>query len=113
MLSEKDGCKILKAVFEERGFAIEENVPFDEKGVQFECDGWDAKARVGYEYMTQEATDHEDLDPDELLRLSEWAAQGGASIFIIDETDIETPEELAEAANRFLDEVSRLRGAGA
>ena len=110
VLSEREGCEILKTVFERRGYAIEENVPFAEHGVEFNCDGWDAKARVGYEYMTQEAHDHEDLDPEELLKLSEWAKQGGAAVFIIDETDIESADELAEAADRFIDELQRLRG---
>ncbi len=111
MLSERDGCAILKAVFEDRGYKIAENVPFAESDVEFTCDGWDESARVGYEYMTQEMADHEDLDPEELLRLSEWAKTGKAAVFIIDETDIETPDELGDAARAFLDEVERIRSA--
>jgi hypothetical protein len=110
MLSEKDGCRVLKAAFEEAGFAIAESVPFDREGVSFTADGWDAEARVGYEYMTREDGDHEDLDPEVLTRLGEWANAGELFFFVIDETDVLDEGELREAAEAFLAEVARRRG---
>ncbi|MCP4503183.1 MAG: hypothetical protein GY822_24870 [Deltaproteobacteria bacterium] len=107
MLTEKEGCALLKALFEKRGYAIVENVDFKEADVSFNCDGWDAEKRVGFEYMTLQERDHEDLDPDELLRINEWISEGKLFLFIVDETEVESAEELVEAAVRFLDEVEK------
>lgn len=112
MLREEDGCRILKGVFERRGFAIVEGFPFREGDVAFTVDGWDPSARVGYEFMTTADQDHEDLQPDELLRLHEWVKAGKLFLFIIDETDIQGEEELAAAAEAFLDEVEARRAKG-
>lgn len=111
MLSESEGCAVLHRVFRERGFAVQQNVPFDEDGVRFEADGWDPGARVGYEFMTAEAGDHAELGAAALRTLGEWTASGRAFFFIVDEADVADAEELAWAAGKFLDEVARRRGA--
>lgn len=112
MIREEDGCRILKAAFERRGFQIVEDFPFRESDVAFNVDGWDPEARVGYEFMTTADADHEDLQPDELLRLHEWVKAGKLFLFIVDETDIEGEEELLAAADAFLDEVEARRAQG-
>lgn len=112
MLLEDDGCRILKSVFERRGFTIVEEFPFREGDVTFTADGWDPSARVGYEFMTASDKDHEDLQPDELLRLTEWIEAGKLFLFIVDETDIEGEAELVAAAEAFLDEVQARRAQG-
>ncbi len=112
MLREDEGCRILKTVFERRGFHIVEEFPFREEDVSFTVDGWDPNARVGYEFMTTAAKDHEDLQPDELLRLTEWIDAGKLFLFIVDETDIEGEPELTAAAEAFLDEVEARRAQG-
>lgn len=109
MLSEHQGREILRETFEARGFAIVEGFPFREGDVSFDADGWDPNARVGYEFMTTSARDHEDLAPDELLRLSEWIREGRLFLFIVDETDVRDADELRRAAGAFLDEVERRR----
>ena len=109
MLSESQGCEVLKAIFEARGFRIAEDFPFREGKVAFNVDGWDPEARVGYEYMTHSARDHADLEPDELLLISEWNERGRLFIFIVDETEVNSAEELSAAANAFLDEVDARR----
>jgi len=60
-LSEAEGCDLLARVFRARGYAIVRNLQFREYGVEFHVDGWDAKARVGFEYLTSEDEDHDDL----------------------------------------------------
>lgn len=112
MLREDEGCRILKSVFERRGFSIVEEFPFREGDVAFTADGWDPDKRVGYEYMTTSERDHEDLQPDELLRLTEWIEAGKLFLFIVDETDIDGEEELVAAAEAFLDEVATRRAQG-
>jgi len=50
-LSEFEGCTLLARLFRRRGYAIERNVMFREYGVEFHIDGWDRKARVGFEFL--------------------------------------------------------------
>jgi len=107
MLSEAEGRSVLKRLFEARGYQIREDFPFREENVAFNADGWDPDARVGYEYMTHEERDHEDLSPDELLRIGEWIEAGRLYLFVVDETDIDDAAELEAAASSFLDEVAR------
>ena len=61
-LSEFEGCTHLSRLFRRRGYTIERNVMFREYGVEFHIDGWEEKARVGFEYLTSEDDDHDDLD---------------------------------------------------
>jgi hypothetical protein len=112
MLSEAEGCAVLKQVFTARGYTIADNVALDEGGVRFHADGWDAGARVGFEYLTHLAGDHAELASAVMAGLGAHIAAGKLFLFVIDETDIATAEELGEAAGKFLDEVARRRGAG-
>jgi hypothetical protein len=109
VLTEKEGSDVLARVFAARGFVLARDVLFDEAGVSFTIDGWDADARVGFEYLTNEAGDHEDLTADEMGRLAMRMERGELYVFLVDETDVADVKELEEAANRFLDEVARRR----
>ena len=113
MLTDAQGCAVLTEVFEARGFAIERDVKLAEGDLEFTADGWDAAARVGFEYLTHEAGDHLDLTPEELQRLAARMEAGELYVFVIDEGQIEDPDELRWAAERFLDEVTRRKGSGA
>jgi len=110
MLGEAEGCEILHAVFRARGYQTRPDVAFAEDGVEFDADGWDPAARVGFEYMSSEAGDRDDLSPDELLRLAARMDRGELFFFIIDEAEIPDAATLRWAAERFLDEVARRRG---
>lgn len=101
---------MLHAVFTERGFTIEENVAFAEGGVSCDLDGWDAAARVGYEYRCHAERDHDDLDDTELAVLATRMERGELFILIIDDDDIADADELRGYAEAFLNEVSRRRG---
>lgn len=110
MLGEAEGCDILHAVFRARGHHTRANVAFAEDGVDFDADGWDPETRVGFEYMSSGAGDHDDLSPDELVRLAARMDRGELFFFIIDESEIPDAETLRWAAEHFLDEVARRRG---
>lgn len=110
MLGEAEGCELLHALFRARGYATRADVPFAEDGVEFDADGWDPDARVGFEYLSSEAADHDDLNPDELARLAARIDRGELYFFIIDESEVPDAETLRWAAGRFLDEVERRRG---
>ena len=98
MLGELEGCDILHAVFRARGYRTRADVRFAEDGVEFDADGWDPDARVGFEYLSSEAGDHDDLSPDELTRLAARMDRGELFFFIIDESEVPDAETLRSAA---------------
>ncbi|HEY4222378.1 MAG TPA: hypothetical protein VGO62_13580 [Myxococcota bacterium] len=110
MLTEIEGTDVLARAFAARGYSIARDVPFDEAGVTCTLDGWDAGARVGFEYLTRDAGDHEDLTADELGRLWARMERGELYVFLVDERDVESAAELESAAGQFLDEVKKRRG---
>ena len=110
-LSEAAGCDLLVKVFRARGYTIARNLQFREYGVEFLVDGWDAKARVGFEYLSSEDDDHDDLSVVEYQALMEQQRGGELSLFIIDEVEPISAADLEEQANEFLDEVEAARAA--
>jgi len=106
-LSETEGCDLLTRLFRSRGYAISRNVQFREYGVEFHIDGWDAKARVGFEFLSSEDDDHIDLSLEEYKTLGMAQQRGELALFIIDEVETLSAAELIEAANEFLDEVDQ------
>ena len=108
-LSEDEGCDLLARVFRARGYAIRRNVRFREYDVEFQADGWDAKARVGFEFLSSEAHDHDDLTLGEFKRLMAAQQRGELALFIVDESEQLTAPDLAAAAEEFLDEVAAVR----
>ncbi|MFM7206236.1 MAG: hypothetical protein ACKO4T_06180 [Planctomycetaceae bacterium] len=105
-LSEIEGCDLLARLFTKRGYAIRRNVLFREYGVEFHVDGWDAQARVGFEYLTSEDDDHDDLTLEEYNTLTAAQRRGDLAMFIIDEVEPVSAEALAAEAHEFLDEVA-------
>lgn len=105
-LSETEGCDLLSRLFRMRGYSITRNQQFREYGVEFHVDGWDAKARVGFEFLSSEDDDHDDLSLDEFQALSAAQQRGELSLFIIDEVEPLSAADLAASANEFLDEVA-------
>jgi len=104
-LSETEGCDLLARLFRARGYAIARNMLFREYGVEFHVDGWDAKARVGFEFLSSEDDDHDDLTLSEYQTLAAAQQRGELSLFIIDEVEPVSAADLALSANEFLDEL--------
>ena len=108
-LSETEGCDLLTRLFRARGYAIARNMLFREYGVEFHVDGWDAKARVGFEFLSSEDDDHDDLTLSEYQTLAAAQQRGELSLFIIDEVEPVSAADLALSANEFLDEVDEAK----
>jgi hypothetical protein len=105
-LSETEACELLARLFRARGFRIVRNVLFREYGVEFHVDGWDAKARVGFEFMSSEDEDHIDLSLGEYQTLSDAQRRGELALFIIDEVEPLSAADLVAEAADFLDEAA-------
>ena len=105
-LTEMQGCDLLARLFSKRGYTIERNVMFREYGVEFHIDGWDPRARVGFEFLTSEDDDHIDLSLEEYNELTAAQRRGELALFIIDEVEPLAAEDLAAEAHEFLDEVA-------
>jgi hypothetical protein len=101
-MTEKDACALLKARFEKAGYDIEENVAFDEDGISFEVDGFDADKRVGYEYVTDEAGDSWDVGSDVIAALEAKRDAGELFILVVGEADAPDAAALGRAADLFL-----------
>jgi hypothetical protein len=104
-LSETKACDLLARLFRARGYTIARNIMFHEHGVSFHIDGWDEKARVGFEFLTSEDEDHDDLSLVEYQALMAAQQRGDLALFVIDEVEPLSASELTDTANEFLDEV--------
>jgi hypothetical protein len=106
-MTEREACALLKSHFEAAGYKIAENQAFDEDGVTFEIDGFDATARVGYEYVTEEAGDSWDVDGRVIEALAERRKAGDLHVFVIDEAAAPDAKALERAAQAFLAEIAK------
>ncbi|HEX4453613.1 MAG TPA: hypothetical protein VH143_22230 [Kofleriaceae bacterium] len=101
-MTERDACALLKARFEQAGYAITENITLDEHGVNFEIDGYDAGKRVGYEYVTEEAGDSWDVDGDVIDALDAARRAGELFVLVVNEVDAPDAGSLGKAAAAFI-----------
>jgi hypothetical protein len=111
-ISETKACDLLARIFRSRGYRVTRNFTFREYGVEFHADGWDPQARVGFEFLTSEDDDHDDLTLAEYQTLMSAQLRGELALFIIDEVEPLSAAELFKAAEEFLDEVAAGRLAG-
>lgn len=110
-LSETEACDLLARVFRGRGYDIQRNIPFSEYGASFHIDGWDPKARVGYEFLSSEDEDHDDLSLKEYQTLMAAQMRGELALFVIDEVEPLSAKDLRQTAEEFLDEVANASAA--
>ena len=101
---------MLSEAFVAHGYAIVRDAPFDEDGVAFVVDGWDAAARVGFEYRTH--TDKADLSDAEIGRLGARMERGELYLFIVDDDRVPDADTLAQHAGLFLDEIATRKRPG-
>lgn len=106
LLSETKACDLLARLFRARGYKIARNIAFREYGVSFHVDGWDAQARVGFEFLTSEDEDHDDLTLREYQTLMAAQQRGELSLLILDEVEPLSVLDLQTTAEEFLDEVA-------
>ena len=109
MLSESQGCAVLKESFEAAGYDIRDGYDFAEGVIRFQIDGFDPSQRVGFEYITTEAGDRSELSTEMLLAIEARIAQGELFILLIDEYDVGSADELRLHAERFLSMVASHR----
>jgi hypothetical protein len=105
-VSETKACDLLARLFKARGYAVMRNVMFREYGVEFHADGWDPRTRVGFEFLSSEDDDHDDLSLAEYKALMAAQQRGELALFIIDEVEPLSATELVRSAEEFLDEVA-------
>lgn len=108
-MTEAEGAATLKGLFEAAGYHIAERFTFDEDGVFAELDGWDADARVGYEYITSEAGDRLEFTPSAIATLEARMSRGELYVLLVDEHDVDGEAALASAAKDFLARVAAAR----
>ncbi len=112
MLTESQGCAVLKESFQAAGYDIHDNYRFSEGTIQFSVDGYDPGTRVGFEFITTEAGDRVELSPEMIGQIEKRIAQGELFILLVDEYDVESEAELRTHAERFLEMVAVHRQRG-
>lgn len=112
-MTEAQGRALLKGLFTAAGYAIAEDFHFDEGGVVVDLDGWDAGARVGYEYITREAGDHLQFDERTLGEFEARMERGELHVLLVDETEAITEAALEGAGRGFLAELGARKAGGA
>ena len=110
-MKEADGCALLLSRFTEAGYAIATDFHFREGAIEVDLDGWDEKARVGYEYITSEAGDQKQFDDKTLGEFERRMEKGDLYVLLVDEHDAVTESALDAAASGFLSELAK-RGIG-
>lgn len=110
-MEERKACAHLRQRFEAAGFRIEENVDYAEHGLRFDLDGFDAGAKVGYEYVTVEAGDGWDVDEAVIAKLTELRQSGGLHVLVIEEAEAPELADLDRLAEEFFAELGS-RGVG-
>lgn len=108
-MTEADGCALLLSRFTEAGYSIAEGFAFHEGDITVDLDGWDAAARVGYEYITREAGDDRQFDAATLERFEARMTRGDLFVLLVDEAEAVTRDELDAAARGFLAAVAEQR----
>ncbi len=78
-------------------------------GLVVDLDGYDAAKKIGYEYITTEAGDREQVTPAVIAALEKQMDAGTLYVLLIDERDIADKSVLENAAEGFL---GRLRALG-
>jgi len=112
-LSEAEGRAVLARVFATAGYVCREDVVVTAGGASLTLDGYDAAARVGYEFLTAEAHDEAEFTPAAVAALEERMERGELAVLLVDEHEALTPEALERAATRFVAHVKAHRlGAG-
>ncbi len=108
-MDERAGRAVLRARFEAAGLGIVEDHRLEVDGHVLVADGYDPARGIGYEYLTREAGDHDELAAPVVAALEAHARAGDLVLLLIDETDVGGPDELGAIADRFLGEL-RARG---
>jgi hypothetical protein len=101
-MDERAGRDVLRRCFGEAGLTIQEDVPLETAHGRVHLDGYDAARKVGYEYITTEAGDREELRPEVIEELEARMTRGELFVLLVDEHDVDAPDELAFAATYFL-----------
>jgi len=112
MLTESQGCTVLKESFQAAGYDIFDNYPFADGAIRFGVDGFDPQARVGFEFITTEAGDRSELTSEMIAQIERQNSQGALFILLVDEYEVESEAELRLHAERFLEMVAARRRRG-
>ena len=112
MLTESQGCAVLKESFQAAGYNIVDNFGFSEGLIRFSVDGYDPSTRVGFEFITTDAGDRAELSQEMIRQIEQRIAQGELFILLVDEYEVESADELRMHAERFLEMVAVRRQRG-
>jgi hypothetical protein len=101
-LKEAEGRKVLREAFRAAGYEVVEDYLFDEGGVRITLDGWDARHRVGYEYITAEGGDRDEFRTENIGKLVRRMERGELHLLLVDGAGRPDGEMMEFLAHDFL-----------
>jgi hypothetical protein len=84
------------------GLSIVDHHPLEIAGRTILLDGYDPARNVGYEYITTEAGDREEITPEVIAELEERMSHGELFLLLVDEGEVSDEAALSRAADHFL-----------
>jgi hypothetical protein len=108
-MTEQEGRAVLRRRFEAAGVAIATDHRMNVADREIVLDGYDAARKIGYEYVTTQAGDRQELTPAVVAELERRMRAGELALLLIDEVEAIDEAVLEEIADRFLAAV-RQRG---
>lgn len=102
MIDEKTGSRVLAARFTAAGLSLKDDYPFAAAGRTIHLDGYDPERKIGFEYLTTEAGDREEITPEVVADLELRMGRGELFVLLIDEREVEDEATLIHAADHFL-----------
>lgn len=106
MLSEQEGCQVLLRAFEAAGYRMQTHYSLElPSGARISLDGYDPERKVGFEYITDEAGDRQELTPAVVEELEDAIQAGNFALLLVDELEVAEADELAALARQFLERV--------
>jgi len=110
-VNETEGRTVLRKAFEAAGLRVVEDFALEVAGKTIHLDGYDPDRKLGYEYLTTEAGDREELTADVLRELDRRIGEGELAVLLVDELDGLDAALLNRAAEGFLDAATKNRKA--
>ncbi len=90
------------ARFNAAGLSMQADHPLVIAGRTVHLDGFDPHRKVGFEYITTEAGDREEITEEVVLELESRMGRGDLYVLLVDEREVSSAATLERAADHFL-----------
>ncbi|HTJ81293.1 MAG TPA: hypothetical protein VL400_06200 [Polyangiaceae bacterium] len=101
-IGEDEGVRLLGDRFRAAGLDLVDGYAMEIAGKTVHLDGYDPGRKIGFEYVTTEAGDREELSVEVVAELERRMRLGELYVLLIDEREVSGAAVLERAADHFL-----------